>query len=111
VALSPPRLDVKVRARVSLEYRMTTAPVCWVPCATELSAVGIKSRGAKVTFAALWEKELPRLPGKSKLAEAIRHATSRRVALERFLSDGRFEIDSNIVERAIRPGASGAETS
>jgi transposase len=93
---------------------MTTAPVCWVPRATDLSAVGIKSRGAKVTFAALfdlWEKELPRLSGKSKLAEAIRHATSRRVALERFLSDGRFEIDSNIVERAIRPGASGAETS
>jgi transposase len=51
----------------------------------------------------LWEKELPRLPGKSKLAEAIRYATSRRTALERFLSDCRVEIDSNIVERAIRP--------
>ncbi|WFU41810.1 IS66 family transposase [Bradyrhizobium sp. CB82] len=51
----------------------------------------------------LWEKELPRLSGKSKLAEAIRYATSRRIALERFLSDGRIEIDSNTVERAIRP--------
>jgi transposase len=49
----------------------------------------------------LWEKELPRLPGKSKLAEAIRYATSRRTALERFLSDCRIEIDSNIVERTI----------
>jgi transposase len=49
------------------------------------------------------EKELPRLSGKSKLAEAIRYATSRRSALERFLSDGRIEIDSNTVERAIRP--------
>ena len=39
----------------------------------------------------------------SKLAEAIRYATSRRIALERFLSDGRIEIDSNTVERAIRP--------
>jgi transposase len=38
-----------------------------------------------------------------KLAEAIRYAISRRAALERFLSDGRVEIDSNIVERPIRP--------
>jgi hypothetical protein len=52
---------------------------------------------------ALWEKELPRLSGKSKLAEAIRYARSRRDVLERFLDDGRIEIDSNIVERAIRP--------
>lgn len=51
----------------------------------------------------LWEKELSRISGKTKLAEAIRYATSRRVALERFLIDGRVEIDSNIVERAIRP--------
>jgi len=51
----------------------------------------------------VWETELPRLSGKSKLAEAIRYAISRRAALERFLSDGRVEIDSNIVERAIRP--------
>jgi len=51
----------------------------------------------------LWETELPRISGKSKLAEAIRYATSRRGVLERFLADGRVEIDSNIVERAIRP--------
>lgn len=54
---------------------------------------------------ALWEKELPRLSGKSKLAEAIRYAIARRTILERFLHDGRIEIDSNVVERAIRPQA------
>jgi transposase len=37
------------------------------------------------------------------VAEAIRYATSRRKALECFLIDGRVEIDSNIVERAIQP--------
>ncbi|PWJ82316.1 transposase IS66-like protein [Pseudaminobacter salicylatoxidans] len=47
----------------------------------------------------LWEKELRKISGKSKTAEAIRW----REALERFLADGRIEIDSNIVERAIRP--------
>jgi transposase len=51
----------------------------------------------------LWQETLPRISGKSKLAEAIRYAVSRRPTLERFLTDGRIEIDSNIVERAIRP--------
>ncbi|WP_242220763.1 IS66 family transposase [Shinella zoogloeoides] len=51
----------------------------------------------------LWEKELGKVSGKSKTAEAIRYALTRREALERFLMDGRIEIDSNIVERAIRP--------
>ena len=54
---------------------------------------------------ASWERELPRLSGKSKLAEAIRYAIARRVILKRFLEDGRIEIDSNIVERTIRPQA------
>lgn len=51
----------------------------------------------------LWGDALARISGKSKLAEAIRYATARRATLERFLTDGRIEIDSNIVERAIRP--------
>ncbi len=51
------------------------------------------------------EKELPRLSGKSRLAEAIRYALHRRAVFGRFLEDGRIEIDSNIVERAIRPQA------
>ncbi len=51
----------------------------------------------------LWERELGKVSGKSKTAEAIHYALTRREALERFLTDGRIEIDSNIVERAIRP--------
>jgi transposase len=50
----------------------------------------------------LWEQELPKLSRKSKLAEAIRYALTRRASLERFLSDGRIELDSNTVERALR---------
>jgi transposase len=53
----------------------------------------------------LWERELPRISGKSKLAEAIRYARAHRAALLLFVDDGRVEIDSNIVERAIRPQA------
>jgi transposase len=40
---------------------------------------------------------------KSKLAEAIRYALARWPGLCRFLDDGRVEIDSNVVERSIRP--------
>ena len=40
---------------------------------------------------------------KTKLAEAIRYALSRWDGLTRFLDDGRIEIDSNVVERSIRP--------
>ncbi len=40
---------------------------------------------------------------KTKLAEAIRYALSRWEGLTRFIDDGRIEIDSNVVERAIRP--------
>lgn len=54
---------------------------------------------------AMLERELPRLSGKTKLAEAIRYTLSRRAAFQRFLTDGRIEIDSNIVERTIRPQA------
>ena len=38
-----------------------------------------------------------------RLAEAIRYALSRWEGLARFLDDGRIELDSNTVERAIRP--------
>lgn len=51
----------------------------------------------------IWERELAKVSGKSKTAEAIRYAMTRRHSLELFLKDGRIEIDSNIVERAIRP--------
>ncbi|WP_063693978.1 IS66 family transposase [Bradyrhizobium stylosanthis] len=56
----------------------------------------------------LWiETQLPLLPGRAKLAEAMRYALSRWDGLTRFLHDGRVELDTNPVERAIRPVALG----
>ena len=49
------------------------------------------------------ERQLTRLPPRSTLAEAIRYALARWPALCRFLEDGRVELDTNTVERAIRP--------
>ena len=40
---------------------------------------------------------------KAKLGEAIRYALTRWDGLSRFLDDGRIDLDSNAVERSIRP--------
>jgi hypothetical protein len=53
------------------------------------------------------DAQLPKLAARSKLAEAIRYALTRWDALCRFLDDGRIELDTNPVERAIRPVALG----
>lgn len=51
-----------------------------------------------------WLREkLGLISQKTKLAEAIRYTLSRWEGLTRFLDDGRIEIDSNVVERSIRP--------
>ena len=40
---------------------------------------------------------------KAKLGEAIRYALTRWDGLSRFLDDGRIDLDTNTVERSIRP--------
>jgi transposase len=49
------------------------------------------------------DARLRQLSAKSKLAEAIRYALTRWNGLTLFLDDGRVELDSNTVERSIRP--------
>ena len=49
------------------------------------------------------EAQLAQISGRSTLADAIRYALSRWDGLTRFLQDGRIELDTNPVERAIRP--------
>ncbi len=49
------------------------------------------------------DAKLAQLSRKSTLAKAIRYALTRWQGLTRFLDDGRIELDSNIVERAVRP--------
>jgi transposase len=53
------------------------------------------------------EVQLAAVSGKATIAGAIRYTLSRWDGLTRFLDDGRIEIDSNVVERAIRPIALG----
>lgn len=56
---------------------------------------------------AFLDATLAKTSNKSSLAQAIRYATIRRQALERFTTDGRLDICDNAAERAIRPLALG----
>ncbi|MHC2485052.1 hypothetical protein ACVIKP_006907 [Rhizobium leguminosarum] len=70
----------------------------------ERSAKRIETSRQITDSLAPWLREqLGYISQKTKLAEAIRYALSRWEGLTRFIDDGRIEIDSNIVERSIRP--------
>jgi transposase len=62
-----------------------------------------KSRPVLEALEPWLQTKLGLISQKTKLAEAIRYALTRWVGLTRFLDDGRIEIDSNVVERSIRP--------
>jgi hypothetical protein len=49
------------------------------------------------------EAKLAKVSGGSRIAQAIRYALKHWAGLTVFLDDGRVEIDSNVVERSIRP--------
>jgi len=61
-----------------------------------------------VTAMKAWlDAQLTLIPPRSGLADAIRYALIRWSALCSFLDDGRIELDTNTVERVIRPVALG----
>jgi transposase len=52
----------------------------------------------------IWlDRQLALVPERSTIADAIRYTVVRWPALTRFLDDGRVELDTNPIERAIRP--------
>jgi transposase len=52
-------------------------------------------------------KTLPRVAPKTKLGEALHYLDNQWSALIRYLDDGRYPIDNNAIENAIRPFAIG----
>jgi transposase len=68
--------------------------------------VAVRRERSKPVIEALkaWlQARLGEVSGKSLIAEAIRYGLSHWDGLTRFLEDGRIELDTNIVERSMRP--------
>jgi len=52
-------------------------------------------------------KTLPRVAPKTKLGQALHYLQAQWITLVRYLDDGRYPIDNNAIENAIRPFAIG----
>jgi transposase len=63
----------------------------------------VRTRPLIDEFKSWLDATLAPISGRSKLADVIRYAIRHWEGLIRFLDDGRIEIDSNTVERSIRP--------
>jgi len=64
-----------------------------------------RSQPIVVAFEPWLRAQLDTVSGKSPTAKAIRYALSHWTGLTRFIEDGRVELDTNTVERSIRPQA------
>ncbi len=71
--------------------------------AARLGVRQAKSLPLVASMKAWLEKQFAQIPPRGGLADAIRYTLSRWTALCCFLNDGRVELDTNAVERAIRP--------
>jgi hypothetical protein len=66
-----------------------------------------RSRPLIETMQGWLAETLGRISGRATLAQAIRYALNHWSGLILFLDDGRLELDTNTVERAMRPVALG----
>ena len=57
------------------------------------------------------DEMLPHLSPKSKLAKAMRYTLAHWQGLNRFIEEGRLEVDTNTVERGMRSIAQGRKSS
>ena len=62
-----------------------------------------KSKPLVASLKTWFEHQLTRVSAKAKIADEIRYGLNHWDGLTRFLDDGRIELDTNIVERGIRP--------
>jgi hypothetical protein len=62
-----------------------------------------KSKPLVLALKTWLEQQLTRVSAKATIAEDIRYGLNHWEGLTRFLDDGRIELDTNIVERSMRP--------
>lgn len=74
-----------------------------LPAPVRLAARQERSAPLVAALKPWFEKQLSLISSGSKLAEDIRYGLSHWHGLSRYLDDGRLEMDTNLVENAIRP--------
>jgi transposase len=97
-------IAVEALARIAALYRIE-AEVRGKAAAERLEARQAKSQPLVTDLRTWFETQVTRLPARGPLAAAIRYALNHWDGLVRFLADGRIEMDTNTVERAMRPVA------
>ncbi|ACL59214.1 IS66-like element ISMno13 family transposase [Methylobacterium nodulans] len=95
-------IAAEVLTRIAGLYRIE-AEIRGRPAEERRTARQARSRPILEALEPWLREKLALISQKSKLAEAIRYALSRWAGLSLFLDDGRVELDTNVVERAIRP--------
>lgn len=92
----------EVLRRIALLYAVE-AEVRGLPADKRRAVRNEDSRNIVDDLRQYLDARLRQVSAKSKLAEAIRYALTRWDGLARFIDDGRIDLDSNTVERSIRP--------
>jgi transposase len=105
-AAAPAPIATEALARIGRLYEIE-AEIRGRAAEERRSARQARSRPIIEALKSWFEAQLGSVSRKSSIAEAIRYALGRWEGLTRFLEDGRIELDSNIVERAMRPIALG----
>jgi transposase len=101
-AAAPAPIAAEALERIGALYAVETE-IRGRDAETRRAARGERSRPIIDSFKTWLERQLSAVSQKAAIADAIRYALARWQGLTRFIDDGRVEIDSNVVERAIRP--------
>ena len=95
-------IAAEVLTRIAALYRIE-GEIAGLPAETRRQAREERSRPLLSALERFLGDKLALISQKCTLAVAIRYATSRWAGLTLYVEDGRVEMDSNTVERSIRP--------
>ena len=95
-------IAAEVLTRIAALYRIESE-IAGRPAEARRLVRSARSRPLLIALERFLRDKLALISQKSTLAVAIRYAVSRWTGLTLYVEDGRVEMDSNTVERAIRP--------